>query len=237
MSTAEEYRDIPEWEDLYSISNYGNVRNDRTGHILSPASGRTNPLAAKKYARVTLSANGRQETRYLHDLVAEAWLGKRPKGHWTVALDGDSCNAVPSNLMYVPRAKVRQITQALRAARGDGWATRQASDRCWRGHTKDQNICRICLSERHKQLVQMRHWAGLKSKAHVPAETITAFYAAHLEISGADRYVRLPGYCNKSLHLVTNANTYIAPGSKSGFCRACCNASVNSRIQEVRRAG
>jgi hypothetical protein len=38
---VEEYKDIIDYEDAYQISNFGNVRNKKTGRILKPTEGKT----------------------------------------------------------------------------------------------------------------------------------------------------------------------------------------------------
>lgn len=70
---SEEWRCVPlEGYRKYAISNFGAVRNQKTGRTLSPhihysASG-------KAYFRVTLHNRGVKRNWLLHRLVAVAWL-------------------------------------------------------------------------------------------------------------------------------------------------------------------
>lgn len=82
----EEWRDIKDYENLYQVSNFGNVRSiDRTikqysysakknkiynykGQILIPA------IDKNHYARVVLSKNNKQKHFMVHRLVAEAFI-------------------------------------------------------------------------------------------------------------------------------------------------------------------
>lgn len=83
----EEWRDIPDYEGYYQVSNLGSVRSlDRViskcgvetpikGRVLKPAN------ASNGYKQVALSLNGILKTRNIHQLVAEAFLGFRQSGH------------------------------------------------------------------------------------------------------------------------------------------------------------
>lgn len=83
----EEWRPIPS-DPRYQASSDGRIRN-RHGHVLStPASGRV------PYCRVCL---GRNNTKLVHRLIAETFLGLRPDQQVRHA-DGDSTNNCDSNL-------------------------------------------------------------------------------------------------------------------------------------------
>ena len=60
------WKDIPEYEGLYQVSNLGRVKSKKK--ILKPIKG--------EYLKVGLSKNGVQTTKYIHRLVAETFLGK-----------------------------------------------------------------------------------------------------------------------------------------------------------------
>ena len=59
---------IKDYVGIYSVSNYGRVRNDRTGQILKPV------LQSKGYYQVFLSVGNKCVHRFIHRLVAEAFL-------------------------------------------------------------------------------------------------------------------------------------------------------------------
>jgi len=86
-ATQEEWRPIEHYEGMYSVSNLGRVRGeDRTittkagwqkfckGRLL-----RYN-TTNRGLLFVTLSWNNEAQSRMVHDLVAEAFLGPRPEG-------------------------------------------------------------------------------------------------------------------------------------------------------------
>lgn len=64
----EKWRDIPEYESIYEISNYGKVRRKDSNYILK------NQIKPNGYFYVTLSKNKVTKKKYIHRLVAEAFL-------------------------------------------------------------------------------------------------------------------------------------------------------------------
>lgn len=79
----EVWKDIPEYEGLYQVSNLGNVRGlDRLdswgrklkGKVLKEA------ITSPKYFGVGLSKNGKSKTITVHSLVAYAFLNHKPCG-------------------------------------------------------------------------------------------------------------------------------------------------------------
>jgi hypothetical protein len=79
----EEWRPVAGWTGYYEVSDLGRVRSlSRTmsdgrflkGRILKPTRGKGG------YYQVTLARDGSSDKRYVHHLVAEAFVGPRPKG-------------------------------------------------------------------------------------------------------------------------------------------------------------
>lgn len=69
---VEAWKPVSGYEGRYRVSDQGRVFSERAGRILRPTQGR--------YLYVSLSQNGRAVKRYVHDLVADAFLGPRPPG-------------------------------------------------------------------------------------------------------------------------------------------------------------
>lgn len=55
-------------DERYSISNYGRVRNDKTGYILKTSDD------GKGYRRISLYKNGKNKQTFVHRLVAQAFI-------------------------------------------------------------------------------------------------------------------------------------------------------------------
>jgi hypothetical protein len=100
-----------EWKQMidypnYSVSNYGNVRNDTTGRILRPG------LDSKSYKSVVLCNNGKKTFR-IHKLVAEAFIEKSNDNIVIDHIDRNKLNNNVSNLRYVTsQINSRNITKS-----------------------------------------------------------------------------------------------------------------------------
>lgn len=80
--TVEQWLPVLNYEGLYEISNLGRIRSSYRGsRILRQCeSHRDGRRACNHYLIVSLSKNGKHVTRYVHKLVAEAFLGSCPPG-------------------------------------------------------------------------------------------------------------------------------------------------------------
>jgi len=89
------------YEGLYEVAEDGRVRSlprpSTDGRILRPA-------FSGKYLGVALCKDGKQKTRLVHQLVAEAFLGPRPKGLDVCHKDGNKFNLHYTNLKYDTRS-------------------------------------------------------------------------------------------------------------------------------------
>jgi hypothetical protein len=92
---VEEFRRIGGY-DNYSVSNLGNVRNDRTNRILRPG------LSSVGYLTVVLYQNGTKSTKYVH-LVASVFIGEA-NGRDIDHCDRNRLNNHVSNLRYVSKS-------------------------------------------------------------------------------------------------------------------------------------
>lgn len=85
--------------DKYHISNLGNVKSfarSKEGRLLKPG------LASNGYYTVAL---GRNNTRTIHSLIAEAFIGPKPENQEVMHIDGNRQNSVLSNLKYGTRTE------------------------------------------------------------------------------------------------------------------------------------
>lgn len=104
MSPTAETRPVPGWPG-YSVSADGQVMNKRgTGPIRQEWS-HMHVRERQGHLRVALYDKGRRHWRYVHMLVASAFLGPRPKQYETCHRDGDRTNNHVDNLYYGTRSE------------------------------------------------------------------------------------------------------------------------------------
>lgn len=103
----EVWKDVDGYEGIYQVSDAGRVRSiDRVtnrgrrlkGRLLSPApGGRT-----KEYRSVQLfNLDGKPERKYVHQLVAFAFIGSKPSGCQINHIDENKSNNAANNLEWV----------------------------------------------------------------------------------------------------------------------------------------
>lgn len=102
----EQWKPISGYEGLYEVSNLGRVKSfdhiDKIGRlhkgrVLKPAKD------GGGYPFVNLFKNGVSSQKKVHQLVAEAFLGKRPNGYEVNHIDENKSNNSCDNLEYVTR--------------------------------------------------------------------------------------------------------------------------------------
>jgi len=94
----EKYRNVLNYEDLYLISNFGNIKSIKTGKILKPSKDN------KGYLRVYLSKNSKKKTIRVHILVAQSFLNHLNNGSLEIVVDhkdNDKNNNKEDNLQLI----------------------------------------------------------------------------------------------------------------------------------------
>lgn len=79
---------------LYYISNTGRIFSSISDRLISKTP------TSRGINRVIVRIDGRSLVRNSHSIVAEAFLGPRPKGFFVYHIDGDRSNDAASNLEY-----------------------------------------------------------------------------------------------------------------------------------------
>jgi hypothetical protein len=148
----ENWRPVGRFEGKYEVSSMGRVRVTATGQIRALQESRD-------HLRVSLYLRGRQ-TVWVHQLVAEAFIGPRPDGQEVRHLDGNGLNNRLENLAYGSH----QENMLDRRAHGTAINAHTDQESCKRGHVLDganvyfngsarKRSCKTCarLRERWKK--------------------------------------------------------------------------------------
>ena len=102
---GKEWRPVPGF-DLYVCNKMGDIKNKKTGHVLSKSLNRSG------YAKVQLYNNRVKKSLAVHTIIANVFLGERLPGNQVNHKDGDKTNAQLSNLEYVTPAENMQHAAA-----------------------------------------------------------------------------------------------------------------------------
>lgn len=115
---GEVWKDIPWTGGIYQVSNKGRVRRTRgwSGHEFCFVS--TQSIDTSGYLRVQFRFQGRLRQIRSYRLVAEAFIGPRPRGLQVNHKDGNKSNNTPENLEYVTAAE--NIRHAFRTGLNKG---------------------------------------------------------------------------------------------------------------------
>ena len=122
---VEEWRDVVGREGEYEVSSFGHVRSHyRGGRVLKARLNGKREHSGDYYC-VDL---GRLERRYVHHLVAEAFIGPRPDGLLVCHENGDRHSNRASNLYYGTHAENHADARRHNTYRSPvDWAARRAA--------------------------------------------------------------------------------------------------------------
>jgi len=109
----EQWRDVVGYSGYYEVSDMGRVRSvdrvitsiGRSSQTLKGRLLKTFVMGTYGHLSVSLSKQGKVRRRYVHQLVAEAFIGPRPKGHQVRHGPKGVLNNCLSNLSYGTRSE------------------------------------------------------------------------------------------------------------------------------------
>ena len=93
------FKDLPDYDGVYQVSNFGNVKSLKfgEGRILKPG------INSRGYLQVVLSKDCKKKGIKVHQLVAMAFLGHKPDGMNSVVdhIDNNPLNNHVDNLQII----------------------------------------------------------------------------------------------------------------------------------------
>lgn len=92
------WKEVKDYEGLYSVSNTGKVYSHKRNKLLSAT---TTGWSHGGYCVVCLSKNGKQKMKYAHRLVAEAFIPNPENKPEVNHIDHDNHNNLVTNLEWV----------------------------------------------------------------------------------------------------------------------------------------
>lgn len=113
----ETWKPVENFEELYEVSNKGKIRSKdridrigrlKRGQLLKEIDNR------KGYKYVNLHKDGEAQRKYIHRLVAEAFIGECPKGFEVDHVDRNRGNNKIENLRYIPIKRNRATSAESR---------------------------------------------------------------------------------------------------------------------------
>lgn len=107
LTSVEEWRPVVGFQG-YEVSNLGRIRSYRARwrsrrvvHMMATVNAGPTTRGRKQYLQLRLRRNGRSISKYVHSLVAEAFVGPCPDGREVNHKDGNKKNCSVDNLEYV----------------------------------------------------------------------------------------------------------------------------------------
>jgi hypothetical protein len=128
MTATERWLPVPEWGDLYEVSDQGRVRRVKAGGKY-PAGHTLKPLKVRAgYVRVELNRDNKRHAFYVQRLVLSAFVGPRPAGQESCHRNGVRDDNRLANLRWGTHADNMQDRLS------DGNHPMARKTHCLRGH-------------------------------------------------------------------------------------------------------
>lgn len=111
-TTIESWRPVIGYEQYYSVSNHGRIRNEISRNRHYAGTIRIGDPNQDGYLRISLTANGKGRKVFVHKIVADAFLGECPPLHEVNHKNGIKTDNSVENLEYLIHQKNMEHAQA-----------------------------------------------------------------------------------------------------------------------------
>lgn len=157
-----EWKLIEGFDGIYSVSNYGEVRNNKTGKLMKL---RKNE---KGYLRTNLTKNGNQKSVRVHRLVAQAFIPNPENKPQVNHIDFDKENNCVNNLEWVTNKENTQYSVCNRIFPGQQKKRNNKTGERNISHYNGFYVVRIYgkkyVSKSFKNIDDAKQWRDLRLK-------------------------------------------------------------------------
>lgn len=157
-----EWKLIEGFDGIYSVSNYGEVRNNKTGKLMKL---RKNE---KRYLRTNLTKNGNQKSVRVHRLVAQAFIPNPENKPQVNHIDFNKENNCVNNLEWVTNKENTQYSVCNRIFSGQQKKRNNKTGERNISHYNGFYVVRIYgkkyVSKSFKNIDDAKQWRDLRLK-------------------------------------------------------------------------
>lgn len=114
------WKDIPDYEGIYQISNFGKIRSCKNNKIRKQIKQRSG------YMRIILTKNSKQRATSVHILVAKCFVKNQNGYRYVNHIDGDKTNNNADNLEWVTASQNMQHAFKNGLAKTHPWSVKVA---------------------------------------------------------------------------------------------------------------
>lgn len=155
--TQTKWRPVAGYEGIYEVSSNGQVRSvsrrgKTRGKILKP---QVRKQRNAGHLLLKLRRDGVQKTKTVHQIVAEAFLGRRPEGMQIRHLDGNPANNNVSNLAYGTSSENR-LDSVRHGTHNNARKTTCKNGHPFDGHNGRRRTCSTCRKRIDRAYYQRR---------------------------------------------------------------------------------
>lgn len=157
-----EWKLIEGFGGTYSVSNYGEVRNNKTGKLMKPRKNETG------YLRINLTKNGKPKCMRVHRLVTQAFIPNPENKLQVNHIDFNRENNCVSNLEWVTNQENTQYSVCNRKLPGQRKKRNNKTGERNITHYNGYYVVRIYgkkyVSKSFKNIEDAKQWRDLKLK-------------------------------------------------------------------------